>query len=315
MLQWFETLAGPAYASALMWTFLALIALLVLLIGIRIIRSVTFGTFVAGGRNRKARLAVMDATAVDSHRRLVLVRRDDVEHLILIGGPTDVVVEQNIRLLQPARRQPPAQEEIEPQAPKAATPVPVHSEEAAPETPPVRPANGGAAHQPLPPPPAPSVQTRAEPQREPVFEPRPAEPQPAQARPAEQAAQAMRQPTAAAAQEQRQEPSRPPYPAQPAAAASAMPSPAQGRHSQDPVLSIPTYGGAAAASSARVDSVEPSPQQPAPHHSRDAELDEALLEELEFTLDETPRQDPRREPDPLDDEMAKLLGELSGHKN
>lgn len=94
----------PGYGTALMWTLAALIGLLILLIVIRIVRGLTFGTFVAGGRNRKARLAVMDATAVDSHRRLVLVRRDDVEHLILIGGPSDVVVEQNIRLVPPARR-------------------------------------------------------------------------------------------------------------------------------------------------------------------------------------------------------------------
>jgi hypothetical protein len=45
----------------------------------------------------------MDATAVDSHRRLVLIRRDDIEHLILIGGPTDVVVERDIRLAAPRR--------------------------------------------------------------------------------------------------------------------------------------------------------------------------------------------------------------------
>lgn len=43
-----------------------------------------------------SRLAVVDAAIVDHQRKLVLVRRDDVEHLILIGGPTDVVVEQNI---------------------------------------------------------------------------------------------------------------------------------------------------------------------------------------------------------------------------
>ncbi len=43
-----------------------------------------------------SRLAVVDAAMVDNQRKLVLVRRDDVEHLILIGGPTDVVVEQNI---------------------------------------------------------------------------------------------------------------------------------------------------------------------------------------------------------------------------
>src|SRR5215207_9973908 len=45
---------------------------------------------------RQPRLAVIDAAAVDNKRRLVLIRRDNVEHLIMIGGPTDVVVEQNI---------------------------------------------------------------------------------------------------------------------------------------------------------------------------------------------------------------------------
>ncbi|HEX2215089.1 MAG TPA: flagellar biosynthetic protein FliO [Xanthobacteraceae bacterium] len=47
-------------------------------------------------RNRQPRLAVIDAAAVDGRRRLVLVRRDNVEHLIMIGGPSDVVIEQNI---------------------------------------------------------------------------------------------------------------------------------------------------------------------------------------------------------------------------
>lgn len=47
-------------------------------------------------RGRQPRLAVIDATAVDSRRRLVLIRRDNVEHLLMIGGPTDVVVEPNI---------------------------------------------------------------------------------------------------------------------------------------------------------------------------------------------------------------------------
>lgn len=104
MLEWLEGLAGPEYVVAVLWTLAALVGLVIVLIIVRLIRSMTFGTFVAGGRNRKTRLAVMDATAVDSHRRLVLVRRDDVEHLLLIGGPTDVVVEQDIRLSGQARR-------------------------------------------------------------------------------------------------------------------------------------------------------------------------------------------------------------------
>lgn len=50
----------------------------------------------AGGRGRQPRLAVIDAAMVDGRRRLVLIRRDNVEHLLIIGGPTDVVIEQNI---------------------------------------------------------------------------------------------------------------------------------------------------------------------------------------------------------------------------
>ncbi|MEB2843553.1 hypothetical protein GAO09_14995 [Rhizobiales bacterium RZME27] len=52
--------------------------------------------FLRGGKNRQPRLQVLDAAAVDARRRLVLVRRDDVEHLIMIGGPTDVVIESSI---------------------------------------------------------------------------------------------------------------------------------------------------------------------------------------------------------------------------
>jgi hypothetical protein len=50
----------------------------------------------AGVRGRQPRLAVIDAATVDARRRLILVRRDNVEHLLMIGGPTDVVIEPNI---------------------------------------------------------------------------------------------------------------------------------------------------------------------------------------------------------------------------
>jgi flagellar protein FliO/FliZ len=56
-------------------------------------------------RGRMPRLAVIDAAAVDGRRRLVLVRRDNVEHLLMIGGPTDIVVEPNIVRAQAGREQ------------------------------------------------------------------------------------------------------------------------------------------------------------------------------------------------------------------
>jgi flagellar protein FliO/FliZ len=46
---------------------------------------------------RTRRLAYVERTALDGGRKLLLVRRDDVEHLILIGGPIDLVVESGIR--------------------------------------------------------------------------------------------------------------------------------------------------------------------------------------------------------------------------
>jgi hypothetical protein len=58
-------------------------------------------------RGRMPRLAVIDAAAVDGRRRLVLVRRDNVEHLLMIGGPTDIVVEPNIVRAIPGRDQAP----------------------------------------------------------------------------------------------------------------------------------------------------------------------------------------------------------------
>jgi flagellar protein FliO/FliZ len=53
-------------------------------------------------RGRQPRLAVIEVTTVDPRRRLLLVRRDNVEHLMMVGGPTDVVVEANIVRAAPA---------------------------------------------------------------------------------------------------------------------------------------------------------------------------------------------------------------------
>jgi flagellar protein FliO/FliZ len=69
-------------------------------------------------RGGKRRLAVVDTLPVDGKRQLVIIRRDNVEHLILTGGPQDVVVETGIPAETAAARpglasrrpaQPPAQ--------------------------------------------------------------------------------------------------------------------------------------------------------------------------------------------------------------
>jgi flagellar protein FliO/FliZ len=42
------------------------------------------------------RLEVVEYASLDGKRKLVLIRRDDVEHLIMTGGPVDVVIETGI---------------------------------------------------------------------------------------------------------------------------------------------------------------------------------------------------------------------------
>ena len=59
-------------------------------------------------RGRQPRLAVIEYATVDARRRLLLVRRDNIEHLMMVGGPTDVVVEANIVRAAPAAVREPA---------------------------------------------------------------------------------------------------------------------------------------------------------------------------------------------------------------
>ena len=48
------------------------------------------------GNRAERRLDVVEQSSIDGRRRLVLVRRDNVEHLIMTGGPVDLVIETNI---------------------------------------------------------------------------------------------------------------------------------------------------------------------------------------------------------------------------
>lgn len=57
-------------------------------------RSGFAGTAFAAGAKR--RLRVVEVLPVDQRRRLLLVRRDDVEHLILLGPQGETVVETGI---------------------------------------------------------------------------------------------------------------------------------------------------------------------------------------------------------------------------
>jgi flagellar biogenesis protein FliO len=182
MLNSIQGIFGPNISPTVTFIILFAAILLGVLILIWLARRLLGGTLVSGGRSRQARLVVMDATPVDARRRLVLVRRDDVEHLILIGGPTDVVVEQNIRLAAPRQAQSPQQmreapEEMRPVliAPKANEPVKSFDEPKQPELRPVEPPRA-VAPLPVRPQPAPAPQQSYTPRPVAPLPPRPAAP-------------------------------------------------------------------------------------------------------------------------------------------
>ena len=67
-------------------------------------------------KDRQKRLSVIDATMIDARRRAILIRRDNVEHLILIGGPADIVIESGIAPLGSVTRGLPSSEHAPPPA-------------------------------------------------------------------------------------------------------------------------------------------------------------------------------------------------------
>ena len=75
---------------------LALVFVLVLIVGTaRLARR--FGVGGAGpGLRRRRRLTIAETMPLDGRRRLVLVERDGVGHLLMIGGGSDVIVERGI---------------------------------------------------------------------------------------------------------------------------------------------------------------------------------------------------------------------------
>lgn len=92
----FETLFGPEMPLAARFFIAFLIVLALIGLTAWLVRRFGASRLGTTARGRQPRLAVIDAATVDGRRRLVLIRRDNIEHLLMIGGPTDLVVEPNI---------------------------------------------------------------------------------------------------------------------------------------------------------------------------------------------------------------------------
>ncbi|MCB1537048.1 MAG: flagellar biosynthetic protein FliO, partial [Rhodoblastus sp.] len=180
----------PWWAGYLIAAVLILLGLALVTVIYRALRGNRIRT--SSNRGRQQRLGVVDTHDIGAERQLIIVRRDNVEHLIMIGGPNDVVIEPaivRIDMRGDARRErepgapawasgetPPTIETGRPPAPEAVAP---------PEPPP---------QEPLAPPPAPTrgprlpdlfARGRRPDASEPPAAAKPAEPKPTEAKPAE----------------------------------------------------------------------------------------------------------------------------------
>lgn len=80
-----------AVAFAIIFTLLAIFALV-----LRKLAGARLNLQGGAARGRQPRLGVVDAFSLDRQRQLVIVRRDNVEHLVLLGGPNDLLIESQI---------------------------------------------------------------------------------------------------------------------------------------------------------------------------------------------------------------------------
>ncbi len=78
--------------------FIAALVFVLALIGALTWAVKRFGLFgrVAATPRAGRRLEVVESATIDARRRLVLIRRDRTEHLLLLGPTSDLVVERGI---------------------------------------------------------------------------------------------------------------------------------------------------------------------------------------------------------------------------
>lgn len=349
---WFGETAGGVLA-ALGWTVLALLVVAAAVAVYRKLRGQPM-SFSISPRTPRHRISVVDTAVIDRQHRLVLVRRDSVEHLILIGGSRDMVVESNIPAAQPQPNPVPDVRPVERNGEQRA-----QQRESRPQP---RPAPQRPAQQPRPQPEQTQRRTPP-PERQPEIAVAP-QAAPVMAAPIAQAVPSEHQP----ADEPQASPASPPIhmprevtltppvdiatseafdvapirssltdkdpalvPVEEEPVARAMPEPsidfapqqapsiddAPPAHHEprraDPMWSL-SFDAEPVANLAEL---TPQPAREAPALDPAPEMDDALLRELELTLDTGRSDRPRPDSEPrqaLHDEMDRLLGELAGER-
>ncbi|WP_224702859.1 flagellar biosynthetic protein FliO [Devosia aquimaris] len=104
-MQFITSLIGGTGNSWITALFALGIVLVLIVLGVWLLKLL-FNASAKVSRGRNRRLAIVDSMSIDPKRQLLIIRRDDVEHLILTGGPQDVVIETGIAIAEQPAAQP-----------------------------------------------------------------------------------------------------------------------------------------------------------------------------------------------------------------
>jgi len=122
-MQFLTTLFGGTENTILNAAFALGIVLVLILLGVWALKFfLSASSSMARGRNR--RLMVVESVQIDARHKVTILRRDNVEHVIMTGGAQDVVLESGIPVEKIGLRRPaPAQAAAPQPQPQPAAPA------------------------------------------------------------------------------------------------------------------------------------------------------------------------------------------------
>lgn len=104
-MQFLTSLFGGSENTVLNAVFALGIVLVLIVLGLWVMKGfLSASNTLARGRSR--RLTVVESVQIDAKHKVTIIRRDNVEHVVMTGGAQDVIIESGIPVEKPALRRP-----------------------------------------------------------------------------------------------------------------------------------------------------------------------------------------------------------------
>ncbi len=118
-----QSIFGLQLSQPLVYAVAFAVILLLMAVFAWVLRKIVGSSKYADGgmRGRQPRLGIVDSFPLDRQRQLVIVRRDSAEHLLLVGGTSDIVIETNIVRALSTAQQRDSGPSLKPQSPQPLT--------------------------------------------------------------------------------------------------------------------------------------------------------------------------------------------------